>query len=168
MRQSWAPTWDRPLGCVALTPCDGFLIWQWWWTHLIVLLDGSETMCNGQDLGCSQEIVGNLGSERSSLDQLGEDGCWKNLFLVILLVLVFLLAGCIVSVVLSHLKNKTHDASICRVLRVRQFSGPVPWKWTHKLFQLLSGRVRKQMQITLKIHAPRVTFLYGVNVIHHP
>lgn len=48
-------------------------------THLIVLLDGSETMCSGQDLGCSQEIVGNLGNERSSLDQLGEDWLLEKL-----------------------------------------------------------------------------------------
>ena len=45
-------------------------------------------------------------------------GCWKNLVLVILPVLVFLLAGCIISVVLSHLRNKTHDESICIVLTV--------------------------------------------------
>ena len=57
-------------------------------THLTVLLDRSETMCNGQELGCSQEIVGNLGTERGSLGSAGrrwllEKTCFGHLACVL-------------------------------------------------------------------------------------
>lgn len=70
----------------------------WWFphltvtceTHLIVLLDGSETMCSGQDLGCSQELLEIWGMKEAVWTSWEKIGCWKNLFLVILPVLVFL------------------------------------------------------------------------------
>lgn len=76
VRQSWTPEqaehsamWSQAFMMVS-SPDDE--------THLLGRLQGSQTMCDAQDLVGSQEIVGDLGSERGSMDQLEKVGCWET------------------------------------------------------------------------------------------
>lgn len=84
-------------------------------------------MCDAQDLVVFQVIVvGDFGSERVGVGQLGKFDCWKRSFLVTLPIPFFLLAHCI-QLTYPHLKGKC-DKYICRVLTAGRLSGSVLWK----------------------------------------